>query len=226
MKVELTSSQINELYAFVEKKKVKPLDVQIELVDHLASDIENLLSSSKELTFEEALEKVYAKFGRWGFDYFLQKAEQNIHKRQLRLMWYAFLSFFRWPKAAFTATFAAMLWWGLTHGLEPKNVHKVLVFTLLVFAFGYGFFALWRYKKMNRELLLAKPPQWLPLCGQFPNLLNMLLGEFWQNSYSAEAYATWATAILTLSLTFSWASIEVYERLMSESRRLYPQAFA
>lgn len=193
----------------------------------MASDIENTLTVSPELTFEEALEKVYAKFGRWGFDYFLQKAEQNIHKRQSRLMWDAFLNFFRWPKAAFTTTFAVMLWWGLANGgLEPKIVHKVLVCTLIVLAFGYGFFALWRYKKMSRELLLAKSPQWLSFCGQFPNLLNMLLGEFWQNSYTPEAYATWATAILTLSLTFSWASIEVYERLIAESKRLYPQAFA
>lgn len=226
MKVELTSSQINDLYAFVEKKKIKPLDVQIELVDHLASDIENEMLISPELTFEEGLKNIHAKFGRWGFDYFLQKAEQNIYKRQSRLMWDAFLSFFRWPKFAFTATFAAVLWWSLANVVEPKVFHKILVCTLLVLVFGYAFFALWRYKKMNQELLLAKPPQWLPLCGQFPNLLNMLLGEFWQNSYSAEAYATWATAILTLALTFSWASIEVYERLMSESRRLYPQAFA
>jgi hypothetical protein len=226
MKQVLTTTQIDYLYAFVQQKGVKPLDVQIELVDHLATDIENTMSVSSELTFEEGLKNVHAKFGRWDFDYFLQKAEQNIYKRQYRLMGDAFLSFFRWPKVAFTVTFAAMLWWGLTHGLEPKIIHKVVFCTLLVLVFGYGFFALWRYKKMNRELLLAKPPQWLPFCGQFPNLLNMLLGEFWQNNYSAEAYATWATGLLTLCLAFSWASVEVYENLMSESRRLYPQAFA
>lgn len=226
MKQALTSAQIDYLYAFVQQKGVKPLDVQIELVDHLATDIENTMSVSSELTFEEGLENVHAKFGRWGFDYFLQKAEQNVYKRQSRLMWDAFLSFFRWPKVAFTATFAAVLWWGLVNVIEPRVVQKVVFGTLLVLVFGYGFFALWRYKKMNRELLLAKPPQWLLFCLQLPNLLNMLLGEFWQNNYAPAAYATWATGILTLCLAFSWASIEVYERLMSESKRLYPQAFA
>jgi hypothetical protein len=226
MKQELAPAQIDALYAFVQQKGVKPLDVQIELVDHLATDIENTMSVSSELTFDESLKNVHAKFGRWGFDYFLQKAEQNIYKRQSRLMWDAFLSFFRWPKAAFTATFAAVLWWSLANGLELKIFHEVVTYTLLVLVFGYGFFALWRYKKMNRELLLAKPPQWLPLCGQLPNLTNMFLGDFWQNGHTPTAYATWATGILTLCLAFSWASVEVYERLMSESKRLYPQAFA
>ncbi len=40
MKTELTAAEIDELYAFVEKKGVKPLDVQIELVDHIAAEIE------------------------------------------------------------------------------------------------------------------------------------------------------------------------------------------
>lgn len=53
----------------------------------------------------------------------------------------------------------------------------------------------------------------------------MLLGEFWQNSYSTEAYAIWATFFTVLIITFTWASIEIYEHLIAESKRLYPQAF-
>ena len=55
MKQALTPAQIDYLYGFVQQKGVKPLDVQIELVDHLATDIENTMSVSSELTFEESL---------------------------------------------------------------------------------------------------------------------------------------------------------------------------
>lgn len=84
MKSELTPTQIDALYGFVSKKGVKPLDVQIELVDHLATDIETRMEADNSVTFEDALEKSSSKFGRWGFDTILQKAEQNVHKHQSR----------------------------------------------------------------------------------------------------------------------------------------------
>ena len=226
MMTELPPTQIDALYAFVSKKGVKPLDVQIELVDHLATDIEARMEENNSVTFDDALEKSSSKFGRWGFDAILQKAEQNVRKRQSRLMWDAFLSFFRWPRAAFTATFAVLFWYLLANGLDPKIVRKTILAIWIVFGLGYGFFAVWRHSKMNKEVILAKPPVWLGLCGQLPNFLNMLLGEFWQNSYSIEAYAIWATFFVVLITTFMWASIEIYEHLIAESKRLYPQAFA
>ncbi|MCA0231258.1 MAG: hypothetical protein LCH91_12385 [Bacteroidetes bacterium] len=226
MKAQLTDTQINTLHAFVQKKGVTPLDVQIELVDHLATDIETQLDNEATIGFEEALERSSSKFGRWGFDYFLQKAEQNVSKRQSRLMWEAFLSFFRWPRVMFTATFAVLFWYLLENGLDPKIVRKAVLAIWIVIGLCYGFFAVWRHSKMNKQVALAKPPVWLGLCGQLPGLLNMLLGEFWQNSYSTEAYAIWATSIITFCTVFTWATIEIYEHLMAESKRLYPQAFA
>lgn len=223
---QLTDTQINTLHALVQKKGVTPLDVQIELVDHLATDIETQLDNEATIGFEEALERSSSKFGRWGFDAILQKAEQNVRKRQSRLMWEAFLSFFRWPRVMFTATFAVLFWYLLVNGLDPRIVRNVVFVMWLVIFFGYGFFALRRHLKMNKEVVLAKPPVWLGLCCQVPNILNMLLGEFWENSYSTEAYAIWATFFVVLCTTFMWATIEIYEHLMAESKRLYPQAFA
>jgi len=126
----------------------------------------------------------------------------------------------------FTATFAVLFWYLLENGLDPKIVRKAVLAIWIVIGLCYGFFAVWRHSKMNKQVALAKPPVWLGLCGQLPGLLNMLLGEFWQNSYSTEAYAIWATSIITFCTVFTWATIEIYEHLMAESKRLYPQAFA
>ena len=40
--MELTKNQIDELYKFTRKHYVYHYDVQSELVDHLANDIENI----------------------------------------------------------------------------------------------------------------------------------------------------------------------------------------
>jgi len=224
MRRELTLQEIDSLFQLIQKKGVKPLDVQIELVDHLASDIEDILSQNEAISFRTALEQSSTKFGRWGFDYFLQRAEASVYKRQSRLIWQAFSSFFRWPKALFTVILTLILWWGISKGGLLAHIRWVVV-GVLVLGLLYIFFSFWRRRQLKYQLLLTRPPQALIFCGQIPSFLNLLLGEYWQNNLTKEAFATWATVFLVFSFIFIWASVEVYEHLRAESKRLYPQAF-
>ncbi|MCP1386171.1 hypothetical protein [Runella salmonicolor] len=225
MKTELTAAEIDELYAFVEKKGVKPLDVQIELVDHLASDIEDILSHSPQVTFVEALLQVHAKFGRWGFDYLVQQAEDNARRRQEKLFWMLFRDFFRWPKAVFTITLTLLLWWGFDKGYFSKDVREVLVPALLVLFFGYAGFVVVRHRRMKKTVTVAMPPFWMGSCAQIPSLLNFFLGSLFQGLPAAH-FVVFATFLIVMSILCTWATIEVYERMRVEGKRLYPQAFA
>lgn len=225
MKAELTSSQIDELNAFVEKKGVKPLDVRIELVDHLASDIEHHLSSAAGMTFEEALEKVYVKFERWGFDDLVQQAENNVRQRHAKLIWKLFIDFFKWPKAVITITIAVVIWKGFMTGFFSKYSGAILIPILFILC-GYAIFAIVRHQRMKKPITTAMPPAWLSSCAQIPTFLNIFLGSFFQEVFMLDVFSVWATMIITLSIIFTWASIEVYEQMLVESRRLYPQAFA
>ncbi len=49
--MKLTEAQIEELYAFTRKKYVEHYDVQTELVDHLATSIEEKMSESRQYQF-------------------------------------------------------------------------------------------------------------------------------------------------------------------------------
>ena len=83
----LTSEEIEYLWGFVRKKYVDYYDVQVELVDHLASEIEHLLGQHQELTFEDALNQVYAAFGIFGFTEIVEQKVKSI-SRQGRIMWW------------------------------------------------------------------------------------------------------------------------------------------
>jgi len=50
----LTEEHIDQLYKFTRKHFVEHYDVQTELVDHLANDIEQIWIDQPKLSFEEA----------------------------------------------------------------------------------------------------------------------------------------------------------------------------
>jgi hypothetical protein len=59
MSKQLSTEEVQHLFRFTEKKLVRWYDLQIELVDHLASRIEEEQQIDPDLGFEAALEKVY-----------------------------------------------------------------------------------------------------------------------------------------------------------------------
>lgn len=94
----VTNEQIKTLFTFCEKHSVKYYDVQVELVDHLASAIERKMNSDSKITFENALEAVQRGFGARGFTYLIEE-KQKIAKTQSRKLFYRlFKDQFRWPK--------------------------------------------------------------------------------------------------------------------------------
>ena len=77
---ELNKKQVTTLFDFVRSKYVRYIDVQHELVDHLASDIEVEMKSDSNLSFEDALRKVYGKFPITGFSNYISHSEKAITK--------------------------------------------------------------------------------------------------------------------------------------------------
>ncbi len=65
--MKLKENQIQDLYAFTRKHFVEHYDLQTELVDHLANDIETIWKEHPCLSFREARGKSFKKFGIFGF---------------------------------------------------------------------------------------------------------------------------------------------------------------
>tara|TARA_R110002073_G_scaffold40547_5_gene115178 strand:+ start:317924 stop:318619 length:696 start_codon:yes stop_codon:yes gene_type:complete len=100
--MELTREQIQELYAFTKKHHVEWYDLQTELVDHLANDIEQIWKENSKLTFEQARKSAYKKFGIMGFGDVIEKKQKALRKRYWKLIWHFFKSYFKLPKIILT----------------------------------------------------------------------------------------------------------------------------
>ena len=77
---QLNDNQIEQLFEFVKSKYVRYIDVQYELVDHLATDIASEMNSDNSLSFDKALQKVYSKFPISGFSNYVSESEKAIGK--------------------------------------------------------------------------------------------------------------------------------------------------
>ncbi len=105
--MKLTDTQIQDLYTFTKKHYVEHFDVQTELVDHLANDIEALWERNPELSFETARDTSFSKFGVFGFMDVVEEKQKQIGKRYRKILWTMFIEWFKLPKIILT--FSAIL---------------------------------------------------------------------------------------------------------------------
>ena len=61
--MKLSPEQIERLYQFTRQHYVEYYDLQTELVDHLANAIEEQWTANPKLSFEQALQVEFKKFG-------------------------------------------------------------------------------------------------------------------------------------------------------------------
>ena len=131
---KLAPEQIDNLFELCEFHNVHYYDVQIELVDHIASAIEVLWEANPELSFEEAVFQVGEQFGiepfshsssnsilpsinglsfsrESGFDAIKEAKEKELRRKYDRLQRKYIGEFFKLPKIILTLaiTFALFL---------------------------------------------------------------------------------------------------------------------
>lgn len=85
--MKITENHITELYKFTRQHFVEYYDVQTELVDHLANDIEQIWQDRPELSFHEARTISFKKFGVFGFMNVVEQKQKAMHKRYWKILW-------------------------------------------------------------------------------------------------------------------------------------------
>lgn len=99
----LNESELSALHSFVRSKYVEYYDIQIELVDHLATEIEGIWMKDENVSFESALSSVYKKFGIYGFSYIVLRKQLAVPRQQRHFWWQEFQTFFKLPRVGLSA---------------------------------------------------------------------------------------------------------------------------
>lgn len=81
--MRLSENQIEQLKILISKKGYPEIDVQYEILDHVACKAEVMLAENPNLKIEEAFQKVHASFGIFGFAELEESYKKLIEKRLL-----------------------------------------------------------------------------------------------------------------------------------------------
>ena len=92
--MKLTTEQINQLYTFTRQHYVEWYDLQTELVDHLANAIEEQWQENPKLTFDQALQNEFKKFGVFGFMDVVEGKQRFLQKKYNQIVWSIVKTFF------------------------------------------------------------------------------------------------------------------------------------
>lgn len=100
--IKLTKSQVQELYTFTRAHFVEHYDLQTELVDHLANDIEQMWLKTPKLSFEDAKHRAFKKFGIFGFMEPIEQKAKFMNKRYRKYLWKELKKWFEVPQIILT----------------------------------------------------------------------------------------------------------------------------
>lgn len=100
--MKLTEQNIGNLYKFTRQHYVEHYDVQTELVDHLANDIEQIWDKNPTLSFEQARDISFKKFGIFGFMDVVDQKIVQLNKKYFKLILSFVKQWFMLPKIILT----------------------------------------------------------------------------------------------------------------------------
>lgn len=102
--MKLNETQIQQLYNFTRAHFVEHYDLQTELVDHLANDIESMWQENPKLSFEDAKNKAFNKFGIFGFMEPIEQKAKAMNKRYRKYLWHELKKWFEIPQIVVTVS--------------------------------------------------------------------------------------------------------------------------
>lgn len=155
--MKLTSQQIDRLYQFTRQHYVEYYDLQTELVDHLANAVEQQWQQNPKLTFEEALQIEFKKFGVFGFMNVVEKRQAALNKKYNKIILKHFKVFFTIPKIILTITLVGLIYFILKTSVFKANIVLVAIGIIIL---SFYFFLIYFVSK-NRKANKAMHKKWL-----------------------------------------------------------------
>jgi hypothetical protein len=210
--LKLSKEHIQQLHDFTRKHYVEWYDVQQELVDHLANGIETQWEQNPKLSFEEALEKEFKKFGIFGFMDVVSQTENTMGRKYRRFLINEVKEWFKIPQIL--STVAVFIMFFLTFKSQLSEVIILSFYVIFGIWMAYKSFALRRLFKKRR----STSKKWLlehiifqqasgVLFIAFVNIFNML--NLTNGSETSIYSAVFMSLLFTIAVIVSVVSLHI-----------------
>jgi hypothetical protein len=107
--MNLSPDQITTLKKLISFKGYEEIDVQYEILDHVACRVEVLMEENPKLSLEDAFRKTHSEFGIFGFSDLEESYKKGIQKKFQSRYWASLSSFF----TSYRLIYLVLLGWAL-----------------------------------------------------------------------------------------------------------------
>jgi hypothetical protein len=223
--MKITEDQIQELYKFTRQHFVEHFDVQTELVDHLANDIEEIWKEKPTISFEQARDISFKKFGVFGFMDVVEARSKSLERKYFKLIWRVFKAFFTIPKLLITSAIFLLIFAAF------KTFSTEIVFIAIgLAATPILIFKMFELNKERKKRLAISGKKWLLEdfvfnLGSFGLLFNIFIQfAIHAPQYESIAIKIIVSAILTTFILFTYISLFVLPSKVDEIlTKQYPE---
>lgn len=141
---QLTKDEIQQLFDLVQGHAIKYYDVQVEIVDHFASAIEEIWETEPNLSFFHAKNRIYRQF--WNFKQLEEEKRKALIKKYNKLSWRTLLDWMKFPKVVCTLLLILSLFLLFS---QSDTVQKYVMVGILLFGMLLNFYPLLGYFKIK-----------------------------------------------------------------------------
>ncbi|REG81517.1 hypothetical protein [Algoriphagus antarcticus] len=149
--MKLSPSQITTLKKLISYKGYPEIDLQYEILDHVACKVEVLLEEKPTLSLDDAFRKVHGEFGIFGFSDLAESYTKSIEKRYRRFFWEEFKSIFTSIRIIYPIAIASILYW-LSINTRPFGYELTLPIWGVIFFFIGLVYVISSYMRVDKEL--------------------------------------------------------------------------
>lgn len=146
---KITPEEINQLFDFCRKHGIRHHDLQMELVDHLATSIEDYWMQKPNMPFQYALNHVFDGFGFLSFDKIKRAKEKALQKKHNRLIFQFVAAYFKLPKLLLTIALTLLIFTILQFTENDGIVIGISIFLFLPFGIFYHFYFFPKYQDVK-----------------------------------------------------------------------------
>lgn len=150
---KLNKEQVAYVSKWVKARGVTYYDVNMEMTDHLASEIESLMEVDS-LQFYDATKEAFSKYKRFHFMNIEEDKVKFLEKQSWKEFKREFKSFFTLPKVVITLLFFMSIYTSISF-FEYENVYWIFI-VLGILIFTVMFVRNWLFLGKRRYLQLLK----------------------------------------------------------------------
>ncbi|GAB3938427.1 hypothetical protein [Mucilaginibacter myungsuensis] len=93
--MKLNKEQLQQINAFINKRGFTYYDLKLEILDHMACKVEELMTADDKISLDHAISMAHGEFGVHGFSVFEDAMKSSLQKRYYKLFFTTFLSYLK-----------------------------------------------------------------------------------------------------------------------------------